>query len=162
MPKRRLLLSSRLISSASSSAPPLLSLHRVVVTGIGLVTPLGCGNRHVWDRLMQGDCGLSTIPSSLALPPSLPVHVAGFIERCNEPGKFHFVDKEAKHMADFTQFALYAADIALSQARFEGGVGVDLDRAGVSLSSAVGAIGDITAADKLITQQQSIKKLSLT
>lgn len=38
-----------------------LKLRRVVVTGLGLVTCLGVGSKHVWDRIIKGDCGLSAI-----------------------------------------------------------------------------------------------------
>ena len=50
-------------------------MRRVVVTGMGIASPLGIGVEHVWRRLLNGESGLSTIQSFD--PKDLPCRVAG-------------------------------------------------------------------------------------
>ena len=59
---------------------------RVVVTGLGLVTPLGCGVDHVWKRLIAGDSGLSVITKFDVS--DLPAKVAGLVPRGTAAGEF--------------------------------------------------------------------------
>ena len=47
-------------------APPILPQRRVVVTGLGLVTPLGVGVERSWSRLIKGDCGVEVSDFLLA------------------------------------------------------------------------------------------------
>ena len=53
------------------------SSRRVVVTGIGLVTPLGCGNLNVWERLVQGCSGVEEIEP---MHPDIPIRVAAKVK----------------------------------------------------------------------------------
>lgn len=50
------------LHDAFGAAPPL-PMHRVVVTGLGLVTPLAVGVAGTWDRLTRGDSGVQIIPA---------------------------------------------------------------------------------------------------
>ena len=118
---------------------------RVVVTGLGLVTPLGCGVDHVWKRLIAGDSGLSAITKFDVS--DLPAKVAGLVPRGTGAGEFnidnHVEPKEQKKMDTFIHFAMGAADEAIAHS------GIDLSteekrvRAGVMIGSGIGGLPSI-------------------
>ncbi len=115
---------------------------RVVVTGLGLVTPLGAGVDHVWKRLIAGDSGLSAITKFDTS--DLKAKIAGQVPRGTGVGEFnvdnHIEPKEQKKMDEFIHFAMGAADEAIKQS------GIDLSteekrvRAGVMIGSGIGGL----------------------
>jgi 3-oxoacyl-(acyl-carrier-protein) synthase len=54
----------------------ILIMRRVVVTGLGLVSPLGCGSELAWSRLLAARSGLAALPEWAA---ALPARVAGIV-----------------------------------------------------------------------------------
>ena len=62
-------------------APPTVAARRVVVTGLGLVTPLGVGVAKVWERLLAGETGVSKLT-----PEHLPEVILAFVWDLVEPG----------------------------------------------------------------------------
>ncbi|MBX9726266.1 MAG: beta-ketoacyl-ACP synthase II [Rickettsiales bacterium] len=115
---------------------------RVVVTGIGLVTPLGVGVDHSWKRLIAGESGLSAITKFDVS--DIKAKVAGQVPRGDAPGEFnpdHYIEpKEQKKMDDFIHFGMAAADEAIKQS------GIDLSteekraRAGTMIGSGIGGL----------------------
>lgn len=106
---------------------------RVVVTGLGVVSPFGVGTDKFWNSLVEGKSGISTT-SSIDLEKH-PVKISGEIKDFNPDD---YIDpKEAKRMDRFTQFALVAADEAIKDAKLEN-VDIDPYRIGVIVSSAAG------------------------
>jgi 3-oxoacyl-[acyl-carrier-protein] synthase II len=103
-------------------------MKRVVVTGIGLVTPLGCGNLNVWDKVTQSACGISSFET-----PKSSIAIAGSVKDFDVVALFGKQSHKYKSLS--THYALHASDIALDHARFRGGEGLDLNRAGVSMAS---------------------------
>ena len=97
--------------------------HRVVITGLGAVTPLGVGARALHERWAQGVCGI--------------VDGAG---ACTdfEPKEFLSL-KEIRRLDRFSQFALVAADEALTQAGWEG-LPYDPLRIGCVIATGIGGI----------------------
>ena len=111
---------------------------RIVVTGIGVVTPLADEVDRFWSRLTAGECGIhplttmDTTAYKVNFGGDIPdFSVAGFVEH-----------REAKRLDRFTQFAVYAAGKAIEDA------GVDFDqtdrsRCGVILGSGIGGLAEI-------------------
>lgn len=55
-----------------------MNLRRVVITGLGLITPLGIGVEENWSAMLEGRSGIGTIRSFDSSP--LPVHIAGEVK----------------------------------------------------------------------------------
>ncbi|MCI8818308.1 MAG: beta-ketoacyl-ACP synthase II [Oscillibacter sp.] len=111
---------------------------RVVITGLGAVTPLGLTARESWRGVREGVCGIGPIrrydPAGMKV--QLAAEVKGF-----EPDAL-FGKPEAKRMGRFTQFALAAAREALADGVFQVEE-AEAKRCGVMVSSGIGGI-DIT------------------
>lgn len=108
---------------------------RVVVTGLGLVTPVGNDVESTWSALLEGRSGAA--PITKFDPARLPVRFA-----CEVKGfdPLQYIDrKEARRYDLFAQFALAAAAQAMTQAGFEKGVPVP-ERAGAVIGSGIGGM----------------------
>ncbi len=100
-------------------APRTVSMRRVVVTGLGMVTPLGCGVEPTWTRILAGASGAGPITSFDAS--DLPAQIACNIPRGDgSDGTFNPDDwmepKEQRKVDDFIVFAMAAAKQALADA----------------------------------------------
>ena len=111
---------------------------RVVITGMGAVTPLGHTVQETWDAVRAGACGIApiTLYDHSSQKVSLAAEVKDF-----DPTRV-LDKKEARRMDRFTQFAVTAAVEAMAQS------GLDLEREdtsrmGVSVSSGIGGISTI-------------------
>ncbi|GAY53220.1 hypothetical protein CUMW_147690 [Citrus unshiu] len=129
---------SRYFSSSSRAEvfdpPPLSPLRRVVVTGIGMVTPLGCGAETTWRRLIVGECGIREItPEDLKMGNfdretqlhafgQLTSKVAAVVPCGISSGEFNedswLNSKDHRSIARFIAYALCAADEALHDAKW--------------------------------------------
>lgn len=108
---------------------------RVVITGIGAITPIGHTAPESWSAVRRGVCGVA--PITLYDPANQKVKLAAEVKDYREE---EFLDKkEAKHMARFTQFAIIAAREALADSGFDAEK-ADLDRCGVIVSSGIGGM----------------------
>jgi 3-oxoacyl-[acyl-carrier-protein] synthase II len=106
---------------------------RVVITGMGAITPLGLTVAELWENLLAGRSGISRITQFD--PSNLPCRIAGEVKDF-DPGKYINI-KEARRMARCSQFALATAQEAIRTAGLEGGL-PDPERTGVLLGTAVG------------------------
>jgi len=97
-----------------------MSERRIVVTGMGLVTPLGTGVEAVWQRLLQGRSGIVQLPEETVA--DLPGKVGGLVPLLADDPEAGFdadlaaPPKEQKKMDRFILFALAAAQQAVAQA----------------------------------------------
>jgi len=136
---------------------------RVVVTGMGCVSPLGCGVERVWTRLVAGRSGLRRLAEDVAS--DLPVKVAGVVpSRAEDPdGGFDPLDsiaaKDLKKMDRFIQFALAAADEALTAAGWAPQAGRQSDRTATVIASGVGGFPAMADATRTV-EAKGARRLS--
>lgn len=123
-------------------------MRRVVVTGLGAITPLGVGIKPTWSRLLQSHCGIVSTRSLGPAFAALPSQVAGLIPQ----GKLsdgawdateHCSAAELRQTASFAQYGVAAAAEALKDAGFEGGEGLPKDDTGVTLGSGIGNLEEL-------------------
>lgn len=111
---------------------------RVVITGLGLITPLGKEVGEVWNNILAGQSGIHRL--SLIDPAPFKVQVAGDIPDF-DPG--NFVDlKDLKRLDRFTLFAMYAGGKAIQDSGLDFSK-EDAFRCGVILGSGIGGLSEI-------------------
>jgi 3-oxoacyl-[acyl-carrier-protein] synthase II len=118
-------------------------MRRVVVTGIGLVTPLGIGIEHNWNALIEGKSGIRAIQSFDVS--DLPVKIAGQVPRgATADHLFHADDwvdpKDQRRMDEFIVFAIAASVQAARDAGWEPTDEEDRCRTGVMVGSGIGGL----------------------
>ncbi|XP_042900378.1 3-oxoacyl-[acyl-carrier-protein] synthase, mitochondrial [Parasteatoda tepidariorum] len=123
---------------------------RVVVTGLGIVSPLGVGVHHVWQRLLDGKTG--TVPLLGDDYKDIPCKVAAFVQRGNDPGCLdrHLEDADFKKMSLTSIYALIAANEALKDAKWCPVSTDALEKTGVAVGTGMVDLMDIvTTGNKL-------------
>lgn len=113
---------------------------RVVVTGLGVVTALGCELSEFWDNICAGKSGVGRITRFDCS--SFKVTFAGEISQFDAAAALGLVDKEIKRLDRFVQFAMAAADKAIRQSGIDFAVG-DPYRYGVLVGSGIGGLNEI-------------------
>ncbi len=128
-------------------------MRRVVVTGMGVVSPLGLGVDHVWSKLIDGNSGISSIKSIDVS--DIPAKIAGQIplgER--KDGCFNQDDwitpKEARRVDLFIIYGLAAAQMAIEDSGWEAKTDEDAWRTGVMIGSGVGGFQTIGAGANIV------------
>jgi len=124
-------------------------MRRVVVTGLGLVTPLGVGAEHVWKRLISGESGIRSIQNFDVS--DLPAKIAGQVPRGDTAaGDFNANDwvstKDQRKMDEFIVFALAAATQAVEDSGWKPEDDAGRERTGVMIGSGIGGLPGITDA----------------
>ena len=112
-----------------------MTKRRVVITGMGAVTPCGIGVKKFWEAMLNGKSGVSLIESIDTERHT--VKIAGEIKDKDFNPEDYIEPKDAKRMDRFTQFAMAAADEAIADAKLDE-AGIDPYRIGVLVSSAAG------------------------
>jgi 3-oxoacyl-[acyl-carrier-protein] synthase II len=108
---------------------------RVVVTGIGVVSPLGNTAQDSWRALVAGESGIG--PITRFDPSGLPARIAGEVRNFDPLG--YLDTKEVRRMDRFAHLAVAAAQMAVADAGLEGGWD-DPERVGVVIGSGMGGI----------------------
>ncbi|WP_024816325.1 beta-ketoacyl-ACP synthase II [Methylopila sp. 73B] len=128
-------------------------MRRVVVTGMGLVTPLGSGVETVWKRLLAGESGVRKIDQFQV--DDLPARIAGIIPRGDgSDGTFNADDwmepKEQRKVDDFIVFAVAAADQALADSGWKPETDDERYATGVLIGSGIGGLQGIEEASHVL------------
>jgi 3-oxoacyl-[acyl-carrier-protein] synthase II len=110
-------------------------MERVVVTGIGLVTPLGVGTRETWRALLAGESGVGPITRFDCS--AFRVRIAGEVKGW-DPSPW-VEKKKLKEMDRFMEFALGAASMAITDAKLEL-TDAEKERAGCFIGNGVGGL----------------------
>lgn len=111
---------------------------RVVVTGIGLVTPLGTGKEKTWNNLLQGQSGVGPITRFDAS--SMACQIAAEVSDFDSLD--HFDKKGAKHLDLFVQYGIVAARFAVEDSGLSIGTG-NAERVGVITGCGMGGLPTI-------------------
>lgn len=127
----------------------------VVVTGMGMVTPLGSGVAANWDRLTAGASGLRPITAFDTT--DLPARVAGIVpDIAGDPHGFDPEQaapaKDRRKMDRFIHFALAAAAEAMRQADWQPRSDTEKQRAGCIVATGIGGFPAIAAATRTVEQ----------
>ncbi len=121
-------------------------MKRVVITGLGLITPIGSGRREFWDALLQGKSGIAPVVSfdTTAFPVHLGAEIKDFIPE-------RYIHRQAvENLGRGSQLAMAAARLALEDAALDLG-GYDRRRVGVSM-------GTTSGEPRLVEQYNDVRK----
>ncbi|OGC05186.1 beta-ketoacyl-[acyl-carrier-protein] synthase II [candidate division WOR-1 bacterium RIFOXYA12_FULL_43_27] len=121
---------------------------RVVVTGLGAVTPLGIGHEIFWENLIAGKSGLEKITHFDVS--AFDARIAGMVKDF-EPGNY-LEKKEARRLAKFIQFAIAAAQLAVKDAKLTV-TPENSERTGVFIGSGIGGIGFLEEQAKTLLER---------
>ncbi|MCH9807334.1 MAG: beta-ketoacyl-ACP synthase II [Alphaproteobacteria bacterium] len=131
-------------------------MRRVVITGLGLVTPLGCGVEASWSRLLEGKNGARRIEEFEVS--DIASQVACFVPRGDtSEGLFNANDwmepKEQRKVDAFITYALAAADQALADSGYEADTLEKQERSGVLIGSGIGGLSGIADTSILLKEK---------
>lgn len=133
---------------------------RVVVTGMGIVSPLGVGVDTVWKKLLAGDSGISSITKFDAS--EVNSKIAGQVPREGEgafdPDKY-VTPKEQRKMDEFIIYAIAAAEEAVKDAQWEPTDEASKERTGVMIGSGIGGLDGITK-NAITMQEKGSRRIS--
>ena len=108
--------------------------NRVVITGMGVVSPLGNNIETFWNNIKEGKCGISLLTEEEKAE-GIDIHVAGKVKDFD--ASKYMDKKEQKRLAKFSQYAVYAAKEALNDANIDMEK-EDATRVGVIVGSGIG------------------------
>jgi len=123
---------------------------RVVITGLGVVSPIGTGVEKFWSNLVACVSGIDIIKRFDPVEIGLSVHIAGEVKDF-EPEKY-FDKKDAQKVSDFIKFAVAAADEAIKDSGLLEGK-FDPYRVGVIIGTGIGGLRDIEEQQKVLMEK---------
>lgn len=138
-------------------------MRRIVVTGIGLVTPLGASISSSWQSLINSKSGIRKIPPALFDTCDLSTQIAGLIPLADEPNGLlldkYISNKEQRKMDKFIQYAIVAAVQAIEDSGWVAETEYDQSRTGVLIGSGIGGLIVIEQNSKIL-QEHGPRRIS--
>lgn len=144
-------------------------MRRVVITGLGLVTPLGTGVEHVWKGVLDGRSGIRPITAfdtegyGCTIAGEVPSVDGRGGGEAGQPGVFDpdqvMSAKDRKRVDDFILYAIAAADEALADANWKPESEDDKEATGVMVGSGIGGLGPI-ADTAIVLKEQGVRRVS--
>ncbi len=127
-------------------------MRRVVVTGLGMVSPLGCGVDATWARILNGESGARRIETFDVS--DLPSQIACSVQRGDGTGVTFDADqwmepKDQRKVDDFIIFGMAAARQALDDANWKPETEEDRIATGVMIGSGIGGLSGIADTAKI-------------
>ena len=131
-------------------------MRRVVITGLGIVSPVGCGVDHAWSNLVAGKSGARRIEEFDVA--DLSCQIANFVPRgATAEGKFNPDDwmepKEQRKVDDFIIYAVAAADQAIADSGFKADTPEKQETTGVLIGSGIGGLPGIAETSLLLNEK---------
>lgn len=144
-------------------------MRRVVVTGLGLLTPHGWGVEHCWKAIVEGRSGIGPITNfdtegyACTIAGEIPSVDGRGGGAPDMPGAFDpdkvMSAKDRKRVDDFIVYAIAAADEALADANWKPETDADRERTGVMIGSGIGGLGPI-ADTAIVLKEQGPRRVS--
>ncbi|MEY9786276.1 hypothetical protein ABIE77_000834 [Sinorhizobium fredii] len=138
-------------------------MRRIVITGMGAVSPLGANVATSWSRLLAGRSGIRRLPDEVV--GDLPAKVGGTVPSLEEDPEAGFdpntvfAPKDQRKVDRFILFALAAAEEALNQANWRPDSETDRLRTATIIASGIGGFPAITEAVRTV-DQRGVRRLS--
>ncbi|MEC8673477.1 MAG: beta-ketoacyl-ACP synthase II [Pseudomonadota bacterium] len=130
-------------------------MRRVVVTGLGMVTPLGVGVDHNWSQIIAGKTGINRITGFDV--DDLACQIAGQVPGADAPGGLDldaFIEpREQRRMDRFIQLGVVAAQLAVEDSGWMPEDRESLNRTGVMIGSGIGGLETIVQTDQLMNDR---------
>ena len=123
---------------------------RVVITGTGVISPVGNGTEAFWTALKAGRCGISACPGLAEW--KLPVRVAGTVQDF-APAAYGISPKETRRNDRFCLFAQAAAAQAMAESGLEADVNIAPERLGVYIGTGIGGMQTFIEQTKVLLEE---------
>lgn len=139
-------------------APPVGPVRRVVVTGLGLVTPLGVGVARVWERLLAGETGVGKLnpehlpESHRQAYPDLSSKVAACVPQDELQSVPWTLKPDKRRQPQFVTYAMCAANEALRAAKWQADSPAAKASTGVAIGAGMSSTQDMAEAGMLLAQ----------
>ena len=122
---------------------------RVVITGMGVITPVGQSIDTFWENLKQGVCGIDYVQG---IEEDIPVSVAGQVKDF-DPAAHGLAPTDARRSDRYSQYAMAAAIQAMTASGLVSGENIAPERLGVYIGSGIGGIDTFIAQTKVLLNE---------